>query len=121
MGDSRMELVVHTGNPMDRDISLFGGGTRVSVRIGNDREETIEVSRDIWFDRDIDGRWLVWVQDHDTVVDGTTDGPTGAFVVRNCDVISFIEQLGKLIVDPSAYEDEPVFVGADGEQGRIAP
>jgi hypothetical protein len=42
-GDFSMESVVHTGNAMKRDISLFGGEARVLVRIGDRREETLEV------------------------------------------------------------------------------
>jgi hypothetical protein len=114
-----MESVVHTGNAMKRDISLFGGEARVLVRIGDRREETLEVFCDVWFDRDIDGRWLVWAQNHDKdSTDGNVDGSTGAIVVRNRDAISFIEQLGQLVVDPAAFEDEPEFLGADNVQDR---
>ena len=94
----------------------------MSVRVGDRSGETIEVVRDIWFDRDIDGRWLVWVQNNDTGRgDGSDDCPTGAIVVKNQDAISFIQQLGKLIVDPSAFEHEPVFVGADDTTADPSP
>lgn len=103
---------------MNHDISLFGGGTRVSVRIGDGIGESIEIDREIWFDRDIDGRWLVWVQDREQSaepLDNSDDGPTGAIVVQNRDVRTFIEQLARLLVDPAEFEHEPVFRGADDE------
>jgi hypothetical protein len=34
-------------------------------------------------------------------------------VVRNWDVGAFLEQLGKLIVEPAVFDHEPVFVGVD--------
>lgn len=100
---------------MDRRISGFGGETRVSVRFANGHEDTVEVFRDVWFDRDIDGRWLVWAQDLDGPSDNDSEGAQfGAMVVKNRDVIAFIEHLGQLIAEPAAFDHEPVFDGADG-------
>ena len=99
---------------MDRRITFFGGETRGSIRIANGREQSIDVVREVWFDQDIDGRWLVWAQDHEaTSSNGTDDERDGANVVRNWDAIAFIEQLAQLIAEPAAFEHEPVFLGAD--------
>jgi hypothetical protein len=100
---------------MERRISGIGGESRWSVRLENGHEGNVDVVRDLWFDRDIDGRWLVWAQDYtSTPQDGHDDAPTGAIVVRNQDVSAFIEQLGRLLTDPVAFAHEPVFLGADG-------
>jgi hypothetical protein len=107
---------------MDHRISFFGGETRGFVRLANGDEQAVDIVRDVWFDRDIDGRWLVWAQDRDGIpLDGTDEGSTGAIVVRNRDVIAFLEQLGQLIVEPAAFEHEPVFAGVDGAVDRTTP
>lgn len=97
-------------------IRSFGsdGFVPFSIVEGDD-DHPASVRRELWFDQDIDGRWLVWV----TVSTGaelTRDGSgqTGAIVVRNQDVSAFIELLGKLIADPRGFHHEPVFTGADG-------
>lgn len=101
---------------MHQRISFFGGTTRGSVTLANGHEEKVEVLRDVWFDRDFNGNWLIWAQMHDgRPRNGTGDGQTGAIAVKNRDVNAFLEQLGKLIVEPAAFEHEPVFLGADGE------
>jgi hypothetical protein len=102
--------------------SYFGGEMRAFVRLANSHSEIVEVSRDFWFDRDIDGRWLVWASDRDgTSVDGTDGGPLGAIVVRNRDVSAFIELLDRLIAEPAAFEHEPVFVDADTPTDPVTP
>ena len=100
---------------MDRRICFFGGETRGSVRLANGHEDEVEVLRDVWFDQDIDGRWLVWVQEHDgRPTNGDDDGATGSIVVRNRDVVAFIEELDRLIAAPAAFAHEPEFFGAVG-------
>ena len=71
---------------MDRH-SFFGGEIRGVATIENGPGDSLEVMREVWFDRDIDGRWLVWAQETDRATsDGTNDVPAGAIVVRNTDV-----------------------------------
>jgi hypothetical protein len=93
---------------------FFGGAIRGVATVENGPMESLEVMREVWFDRDIDGRWLVWAQETERAAsDGTNEMPAGAIVVRNPDVSAFLEQLGRLIVDPSAFEHEPAFFGVD--------
>ncbi len=100
---------------MEQTIRFFGGTTRGEVTIEHEHEETRVIDRDVWFDQDINGHWLVWVTAHDgTPADGEEDGQTGAIIVRNRDATAFIELLGKLIADPANFHHEPVFTGADG-------
>ena len=99
---------------MNRRISFFGGETRGSVRIANGHETAVDIVRELGFDQDLDGRWLVWVHDHDgRPANGADHGQTGAVVVNNRDVSAFLELLGKLIVDPVEYLHDPVFSSAD--------
>ena len=99
---------------MERRISFFGGTTRGRVTIVNGDTDTIEVNRDVGFDQDIDGHWLVWAVEHNgTLADLEGDGQAGAIVVRHPDVIAFLSQLGKLIAYPAAFQHEPEFLGAE--------
>ncbi len=101
---------------MKHTIRFFGGTIRGEVAIGHEHLETRMLDRDVWFDQDFDGRWLVWVTAHDGT--GSTDGEddrTGAIVVRNRDAIAFIELLGRLFADPARFRHEPVFTGADDD------
>lgn len=76
-------------------------------------EVTVVLRRDLWFDHDIDGRWLVWAQG-DTVggADGHADQAEnlGAIVVNDPTAIAFIDMLAQLLVDPAKFGHEPVFV-----------
>lgn len=99
---------------MEQTIRFFGGMTRCEVAIGHVHEDVRPIDRDIWFDQDIDGRWLVWATARDrTSADRDDDARTGAIVVRNQDAAAFIELLGKLIADPARFYHEPEFFGAD--------
>ncbi len=97
---------------MEHSIRFFGGTTRGQITIENGHSETWTIDRDVWFDRDIDGRWLVWAGHHHTTtlpeaVEG--EGDTGAIVVKDPTVIAFIDLLGELIADPAKFRDEPTF------------
>ncbi len=97
---------------MPPSIRFFGGATRGQVTIENGHSETHEIERDVWFDQDIDGRWLVWAGRHDPVaapMDGDDEMDTGSIVVRDPTVAAFIEMLGELIADPAKFHDEPSF------------
>ncbi len=51
---------------MEKSIRFFGGTTHGEVIIEDGHSETWSICRDVWFDRDIDGRWLVWAGRHDS-------------------------------------------------------
>ena len=68
------------------------------------------VQREVWFDQDIDGRWLVCAAKHrkpglDGEIDETDD--VGAIVVTNAQIVAFIEMLADLVLDPAQFHDEP--------------
>ncbi|MBA3275626.1 MAG: hypothetical protein H0T72_07520 [Chloroflexia bacterium] len=105
---------------MRRSIQCFGGATRAQITIENGHSETWAVNCDIWFDRDIDGRWLVWAGRRDeAAVPGTDEenDDTGAIVVKDPGAIAFIEMLGELIADPARFHDEPTFPCWPGKDG----
>jgi hypothetical protein len=79
---------------------------------GNADRQT-RIAREFWFDRDIDGRWLVCAVKPDVQhprVDGGDTYNLGAIVVTDSQVIAFIEMLGELIADPAQFGEEPTFV-----------
>ncbi len=95
---------------MEKRIRFFGGTTQGQVTIENGHSETWSISRDVWFDRDIDGRWLVWAGRHGSRPAGDSGHEeTGAIVVKDPQVAAFIEMLGELIANPAKFHDEPVF------------
>ncbi len=94
-------------------IRMFGsdGPLPMSV-VPDDVQQRIVVQRELWFDQDIDGRWLVVAVKHDGQrQDGHTeqDGDVGAIVVTDPRVVAFIELLGELVVDPARFRHEPCF------------
>ncbi len=76
---------------MEKSIRFFGGTTQGEVSIEDGNSETWSISRDVWFDRDIDGRWLVWAGRHDSRLPGDGEDETGAIVVKDPQVAAFIE------------------------------
>jgi hypothetical protein len=90
------------------DICAFGGVQRSQMVSEREHLSRLTFDREIWFDRDIDGRWLVWAGD-------VSNDPSrvGAIVVRDPHAIAFIEMLAELIVDPTRFHDEPTFGGAE--------
>jgi hypothetical protein len=93
---------------MNKRIGYFGGKTHGRILLENGHREELWFDREVWFDRDIDGRWLVGVSDQDT----SDEKHTGAIVVKDETVIAFIEMLGKMIVEPDKFADEPVIIGS---------
>lgn len=68
------------------------------------------VRRELWFDRDIDGRWLVCaVSQREGAHDGDSEQPddVGAIVVADPRVGAFIDMLAQLVTDPARFRDEP--------------
>jgi len=94
---------------MGRRIRFFGGNTRGQITIENGHRETWVIDRDVWFDQDIDGRWLVWAGQHQEgrALDGSDE--TGAIVVKDPRVVAFIDLLAQLIAEPAKFQDEPTF------------
>ncbi len=98
---------------MGHSIRFFGGRIHGHMTSENGRPVTSVLDRDLGFDRDWDGCWLVWASRHADDADpgdGTAgDHTTGAIVVKDPTVIAFIEMLGDLIADSSMFHDEPTF------------
>lgn len=95
---------------MERSIRFFGGTTQGEVTIENGHTETWSISRDVWFDRDIDGRWLVWAGRHESNPRvGGEDDEIGAIIVKDPQVAAFIDMLGELIANPAKFHHEPTF------------
>lgn len=98
---------------MTKHVGYFGGRFRGHITLENGQREVLPFSRELWFDKDIDGRWLIGV------VDTADTGRTGAIVVRDATVSAFIEILGNLVADPEQFADELVLHGSGGD--RSAP
>jgi hypothetical protein len=92
---------------MSKHVGYFGGKTRGRITLEDGTREDFWFDRELWFDRDINGRWLVGVTDPDA----SEGQDTGAIVVKDETVSAFIELLGKLIRDPDRFADEPVLLG----------
>lgn len=98
---------------MPGPISAFGtdGPTRMTITLettDDANDELRAVPRAVWFDRDaVSGHWLIWVRDPDEY--GPSDGDIGAIVVRDATVGAFLDALGRLLMTPADFADEPVF------------
>jgi hypothetical protein len=88
-------------------LGFFGGQAQGRITMENGHSEDAWFDCDLWFDRDIDGRWIVCVP----VSNASDDQGIGAIVVRDETVGAFIELLGKLIAEPEKFVDEPVLLG----------
>jgi hypothetical protein len=80
--------------------------------VPKDGRAPIQVHRELWFDQDIDGKWLVVAsKDGATGPDGDHDydADVGAIVVTDPRVVAFIELLGELVADPARFAHEPRF------------
>jgi hypothetical protein len=88
-------------------IEYFGGTFHGHMLVTGHPRTPVPFQRELWFDQDIDGRWLVAVTD----VNARDDGQLGAIVVRDEAVGRFIEMVQELIAEPEKFTDEPVFAG----------
>jgi len=64
------------------------------------------IQRELWFDHDLDGRWLICAvqqQGHDQ------EGEIGSMVVTDPRIADFIDMLAQLVDDPSRFVTEPHF------------
>jgi hypothetical protein len=98
---------------MALDIRFFGQTGPHQVIIDDHGTATsLVIRRDLWFDRDVDGRWLIWAKrEAQAALNGEGDRPeaVGAIVVRDATAIALIDELAQLLVDPGQFRDEPVF------------
>jgi hypothetical protein len=96
---------------MAQRIRAFGGETTSRFSITDGEEISMTLRRVVWFDQDIDGRWLVWATSEDAVSGETAQREPprpGAIVVKDPKIGGFIEMLGELLAHPERFEDEPV-------------
>jgi hypothetical protein len=103
---------------MPTRIRSFGGETHGHFCVTNGEEQSVDMHREIWFDQDIDGHWLVWASERDPNALSTGDESPedmGAIVVTDPAVGAFLGMLGELIAYPSHYDHEPTFPGPPGE------
>jgi hypothetical protein len=95
---------------MNERLEYFGGMMHVRMTVEERPSDVTWFDREFWFDRDIDGRWLVGVT-------GTGQGDEddlGAIVVKDKTIIAFIESLGNLIANPAQFSGEPVLFAQAG-------
>lgn len=93
-------------------IHAFGSRGLVPFFIAEgDTERQARVARELWFDRDIDGRWLVCAvkPDHPATQGHDDAHNLGAIVITDPQAIAFIELLGELVADPAQFGHEPAF------------
>ena len=95
---------------MNSPIRLFGsaGPTTFTIERG-DSAQRFAMRRELWFDQDVDGRWLICatrVTEHDGQ---QAPGTMGSLVVTDARVGDFIETLARLLANPDHFSDEPRF------------
>jgi hypothetical protein len=99
---------------MTKRLGYFGGKTHGRLILEDGQQEELWFDREFWFDRDnVTGTWLVGVTD----LNRSEDARAGAIVVEDPAVSAFIEQLGRLVLAPQRFADEPV-LGRPAEVGR---
>ncbi len=92
---------------MPSTIRTFGptGITSISF-VDTTSDRSVSVRRELWFDQDTDGRWLVCA----VRADGERNhADMGSLVVTDPRVTDFIETMARLIADPDQFADEPRF------------
>lgn len=96
---------------MRQHIRFFGGRAPGHRSIEDEDARTWAVERDFGFDRDIDGKWLVWAMrlDPDAPRDDNAPAATGSIVVRDPHAIAFLDMLAELIAYPDRFRHEPSF------------
>jgi len=77
----------------------FGDGQRSQV-----------LPRQLWFDRDIDGRWLVWSSTASPTSDGD-ESAVGSMIVNDPAVATFLESLASMVAQPARFQHEPRLEG----------
>jgi hypothetical protein len=74
--------------------------------IGEGEEElSLGFRREVGFDRDVDGHWIVWTVGRSRL---GAENQLGSVVVTEPTVIAFIETLATLISQPNRFTHEPL-------------
>lgn len=100
---------------MPSRIRSFGTERLGRFQIMSTSGDEVMLRRQLWFDQDTEGRWLVWAATPDAVGDLTTE--LGAIVVEDPIVAAFLEQLSQLVAYPQRFAHEPRF---DPAKSRLA-
>lgn len=92
---------------MAKQVAYFGGITHGRLIHEHNPKQEIRFDRDIWFDRDINGRWLVGV----TTQHDSGDETTQAIAIKHDTVNDFISVLASLVADPDELSDGTLTIG----------
>lgn len=100
---------------MAQQLGYFGCKATCRLVLEDAPEDELWLEREFWFDRDIDGRWLIGAIDPRRA----DDEITGAIMVKDPRISAFIEVLGTLVAEPERFADEDVVLGPAWD-GRLA-
>ena len=92
-------------------VNCFGGPFQSEFLFVADEQDTV-VRRELWFDQDIDGRWVIWVsenRDPQGIPEAESPVELGALIVQDPTVAAFLETLGELVLEPDHFAHEPRF------------
>jgi len=90
---------------MSSGIQTFGSSGAVVFRVeGNGPPQAVSMCRELWFDRDINGQWLVCAARQQGI-----GADVGSIVVTDPRVGDFIAMLAELVAHPDQFTDEPRF------------
>ena len=98
-------------------VNCFGGPFQSEILFAAS-EQDIVVRRELWFDQDIDGRWVIWVSEDRgprDIPEAESPVGVGALIVRDPTVAAFLETLGELVLEPDHFAHEPRF-GTDPQR-----
>jgi len=95
---------------MSSPIRLFGsaGPTTFTIERG-DSAQRFAMRRELWFDQDVDGRWLICATRVTGQAGQQAPETIGSLVVMDARVGDFIETLARLLANPDHFSDEPRF------------
>lgn len=90
--------------PMIRTFGSNGPATFTIER--DDACPPAPIRRELWFDQDVDGQWLICAVEPEG---RGRAGGIGAVVLTDPRVADFIDTLAQLVEDPAQFRDEPRF------------
>ena len=100
---------------MAQQIEYLGGKATCHLVLEDGPRKELWLEREFFFDRDIDGRWLVGAINPQP----TGTEIIGAIVVKDPRVGAFIELLGTLVAEPERFADVDVVLDPAWD-GRFA-